>query len=111
MSSSSQQSPSKITFFERFEADILSGKKTLTIRNEEEKHYLPNTHVDVYTFEDDRWFCRLNILAVEPILFNNLSIEHAQQENMTLATLKSVIQEIYPGITQLYVIYYELVAA
>jgi len=100
---------SKITFFERFEVDILSGKKTLTIRNEEEKDYQPNTQVDVYTYEQERWFCCLIILRVEPILFEDLTIEHARQENMTLSELKTIIQEIYPGINQLYVIYYELV--
>jgi len=100
---------SKITFFERFEVDILSGKKTLTIRNEEEKDYQQGTQVDVYTYEQERWFCRLIILRVEPILFEDLTIEHARQENMTLSELKTIIQEIYPGINQLYVIYYELV--
>ncbi|RBW46678.1 ASCH domain-containing protein [Psychromonas sp. B3M02] len=99
---------SKITFFERFESDILSGKKTLTIRNEEEKHYLPDSRVDVFTFEDNRWICRIKITKVEPILFENLNHEHAKQENMSLADLKSIIKQIYPGISQLYVIYYTL---
>ncbi|MFA0026871.1 ASCH domain-containing protein, partial [Vibrio sp. 10N.261.49.A5] len=32
------------------------------------------------------------------------------QENMTLDVLKDVIQDIYPGISELYVVSYELVA-
>ena len=51
----------KITFFERFEADILSGKKTITIRDESEKNYSVDSIVQVSTYEDDRWFCALKI--------------------------------------------------
>lgn len=98
----------KITFFERFEADILSGKKTMTIRDQSESGYLPGSVVQVSTYEDDRWFCALKILSVAPIRFQELSEFHAVQENMTLEQLQQVIQEIYPGIEQLYVIRYEL---
>jgi len=101
--------PTTMTFFERFETDILSGKKTITIRDEAEKHYVPGTTVTVSTFEDGREFCQLSILAVEPILFSELSDFHAEQENMTLTVLKDVIQDIYPGIEQLYVVSYKLV--
>lgn len=97
-----------MTFFERFEADILSAKKTLTIRDETEKNYLPESIVQVSTYEENRWFCSLKIKSVQPILFSDLSEIHAQQENMSLLELKRVIQEIYPGIKELYVIYYEL---
>ena len=103
------KTPTTMTFFERFEADILSGKKTITIRDETEKHYVSGTTVKVSTFEDDREFCRLEILSVFPILFSELSNFHAEQENMTLADLKKVIQGIYPGIHQLYVVSYKLV--
>lgn len=99
----------EMTFFERFEADILSGKKTITIRDEAEKHYVPNSIVQVSTYENSRWFCALKIKAVEVILFNNLTDFHAKQENMFLPELKALIQEIYPNIDNLYVISYELV--
>lgn len=101
--------PTEMTFFARFESDILSGKKTITIRDEAESYYVPGTTVDVSTYEDGRWFCRLNILTVEPIAFNDLNDFHAQQENMTLAELKAIIHDIYPGIEQLYVVNYALV--
>jgi len=100
---------SKITFFERFEANILSGKKTITIRDEAEKDYAPNSVVQVSTYEADRWFCALKIQSVDAIAFSQLSEFHAQQENMTLPELKSVIQEIYPDVERLYVISYELI--
>lgn len=101
--------PTEMTFFERFEADILAGKKTITLRDESESDYLPNTYVKVKTLEQGRFFCQLKILKVEPVLFSELNNFHAQQENMTLAELKAVIQDIYPGIQQLYMISYELV--
>nr|WP_246225571.1 N(4)-acetylcytidine aminohydrolase [Vibrio agarilyticus] len=98
-----------MTFFGRFEADILSGKKTITIRDESERDYVPGTTVNVFTLEEHREFCRLEILSVEPILFHDLDETHAEQENMTLETLKEVIQSIYPGIEQLYVVTFKLV--
>ncbi|MGR5146886.1 N(4)-acetylcytidine aminohydrolase [Photobacterium alginatilyticum] len=100
--------PTTMTFFERFETDILAGKKTITIRDESENNYVPGTVVRVSTLEEGREFCSLEILSVEPILFDDLSDFHAQQENMSLPVLKDVIQEIYPGIEQLYVISYKL---
>ncbi|OLQ74190.1 ASCH domain-containing protein [Photobacterium proteolyticum] len=100
--------PTTMTFFERFETDILAGKKTITIRDESENNYVPGTVVRVSTLEEGREFCSLEILSVEPILFDELSDFHAVQENMSLPVLKDVIQEIYPGIEQLYVIIYKL---
>jgi len=98
-----------MTFFERFEADILSGKKTITIRDESENDYMPDSIVQVSTYEQGRWFCALKINAVEAISFDKLSTFHAQQENMTLPELKQVIEEIYPNTQALYVISYQLV--
>lgn len=103
------QFPTTMTFFARFEADILSGKKVITIRDESEKDYQPGSVVDVSTLEEGRWFCRLKIQSVEPVLFSDLNEFHAEQENMTLLQLKQVINDIYPGIESLYVIQYELV--
>ncbi|WP_039555724.1 N(4)-acetylcytidine aminohydrolase [Vibrio vulnificus] len=71
--------------------------------------YQPGTTVEVSTLEEGRVFCQLKILSVEPIAFSALNQFHAEQENMTLETLKEVIQEIYPGIEQLYVIQYQRV--
>lgn len=102
--------PTEMTFFERFEADILSGKKTITLRDESESDYQVNSIVNVKTLEEGRYFCRLHILKVTPVLFDELSDFHAMQENMSLDQLKSVIQDIYPGISQLYMISYQLKA-
>ncbi len=101
--------PTTMTFFSRFENDILSGHKVITIRDESEKNYQVGSVVDVSTLEEGRWFCQLKILSVEPVLFSELNDFHAEQENMTLPELKQVIEEIYPGIEQLYVIQYQKV--
>ena len=101
--------PTTMTFFSRFEADILADKKTITIRDHSESHYRPGSVVEVSTLEEGRVFCHLKILSVEPIQFAQLNEFHAEQENMTLAQLKQVIQEIYPGIEQLFVIRYQRV--
>ncbi|WP_047042872.1 N(4)-acetylcytidine aminohydrolase [Vibrio mexicanus] len=98
-----------MTFFERFESDILSGKKTITIRDESENNYQPGSIVQVSTYEDNRWFCQLKIESVEPIQFDELDEFHAQQENMTLDELKAVIRDIYPNTDSLFVITYQLV--
>lgn len=99
----------EMTFFERFVADILSGKKVITIRDESENNFLVGSKVEVSTFEENRWFCRLKINSVEPIQFEQLTDYHATQENMTLTELKQVISDIYPGITKLWVISYQRV--
>lgn len=48
-----------ITFFERFEADILSGKKVITLRDESEKDYEVGDVVAVSTLEHGRRFCHV----------------------------------------------------
>ncbi|MGI2261239.1 N(4)-acetylcytidine aminohydrolase [Shewanella sp. GXUN23E] len=98
----------KITFFSRFEADILAGKKTITLRDESESGVIAGQKLPVYTLEDDRWFCDIRIIAVQEIEFDDLGPKEAQQENMSLEQLKAVIQQIYPGITHLYKISFEL---
>ncbi|MFH0256070.1 N(4)-acetylcytidine aminohydrolase [Vibrio rumoiensis] len=100
--------PTEMTFFARFEADILSGKKTITIRDEAESYYVPGSIVTVSTLEQGRQFCQLKILSVTPVLLSQLTEFHAEQENMTLPQLKGVIQDIYPGLEQLFVIDYQL---
>ena len=98
----------EMTFFERFESDILSGKKVITIRDDSEKDFAPNTIVQVSTYETNRWFCELLITDVQPIHISELSEFHAKQENMSLPELRDVISEIYPNVEQLYVISYRL---
>mgnify|MGYP003589278453 CR=1 FL=1 len=98
----------KITFFERFEADILAGKKTITIRDKSESYFKPQQELEVSTFEANRLFAHIRVLSVTPIQFEQLNEMHAKQENMTLAQLKQVIKEIYPHDNDFFVIEFEL---
>ena len=98
----------KITFFERFEADILSGAKTITLRDESESYFSPGQVLSVSTFETGRHFCDIQVLRVEKITFDTLNPKHAEQENMTLEQLKAVITEIYGEIKILYLIEFQL---
>ncbi|MBR0574120.1 MULTISPECIES: N(4)-acetylcytidine aminohydrolase [Pasteurellaceae] len=98
----------KITFFSRFEQDILSGKKTITIRDKSESYFEPDQILDVFTNETDRFFAKIQVISVTPVLFEQLNEEHAIQENMTLEQLKSVIHDIYPNDNQFFVIKYKL---
>lgn len=99
----------KITFFSRFEADIVSGKKTITIRDKSESYFLPNQELAVFTNETDRFFANIKVLSVTPIQYDELNDQHAQQENMSLAELKKVIREIYPNDDSFFVIDFKLI--
>ena len=97
-----------ITFFERFEADILAKRKTITLRDSTESHFQAGQVLTVSTLETGRPFCHIDVLSVTAIAFDALDDKHAEQENMTLMQLKAVIQEIYPGVDVLYLIQFSL---
>ena len=99
----------EISFFERFEADILSGAKNITLRDESESHFQVGQVLHVATFEDNRWFCDIKVNRVATVAFDALNLEHASQENMTLDELKQVIRAIYGNIEQLYLIEFEVI--
>ena len=93
-----------ITFYQRFEADILSGRKTITIRDKSESHFKSGDILRVGRFEDNQYFCTIEVLSVSPITLDELTEQHATQENMSLAELKEVIRDIYPIEELFYVI-------
>lgn len=86
-----------ITFYQRFEADILAGRKTITIRDKSESHFKAGDILRVGRFEDNQYFCTIEVLNVSPITLDELTDQHAKQENMGLDELKEVIRGIYPG--------------
>ncbi|PKH01256.1 ASCH domain-containing protein [Psychromonas sp. MB-3u-54] len=98
----------KITFFEFLTPLIRSGKKTITIRDKSENHYLVGSQVEVFTLETDHKVCNIEIVSVEPIGFDEINEFHAQQEYLTLPRLKALIKEIYPHTNELFVITYKL---
>jgi hypothetical protein len=99
----------EITFFERFEVDILSGAKNITLRDSSESHFKLGQCLSVATFEDKRWFCDILVERVEKLAFSDLNEAHAKQENMTLSALKQVIVEIYGPIETLYLIGFSVI--
>lgn len=99
--------PTKITFFEWLIPFVEEGKKTITIRDEAESHYVPGTEVDVHVLETDRKVCRIRIESVERITFGQINEDHAMQEYMDLPRLKRVIKDIYPDTDKLFVISYK----
>ena len=99
--------PNDITFFQRFQDDILAGRKTITIRNAAESHFKTGDVLRVGRYEDDGYFCTIRVVATSTVTLDTLSELHAQQENMTLAQLREVIAEIYPEEKQFYVIEFE----
>ena len=86
-----------ITFYQRFEADILAGRKTITIRDKSESHFKVGDILRVGRFEDNQYFCTIEVLSVSSITLDELTEQHAAQENMSLAELKEVIKAIYPS--------------
>ena len=89
---------SKITFFTRLERQILSGKKTATIRDKSESQYYPGQVVEAFTHEDERKICRLEIVSVEHVNFDKLNRKHAKAENLPFVfMLKWILRKIYPA--------------
>ena len=99
--------PNDITFFQRFQDDILAGRKTITLRDAAESHFKTGDVLRVGRYEDDGYFCTIRVVATSTVTLDTLSELHAQQENMTLAQLREVIAEIYPEEKQFYVIEFE----
>lgn len=103
------QNMNNITFFSRFDADILAGKKNITIRDKSEAYFQPKQELKVFTNETNLFFADIRVISVTPIRFEQLNEQHAKQENMSLAELKQVIREIYPNDNDFFVIEFELI--
>jgi UPF0267 protein CGSHiEE_04535 len=97
-----------ITFYQRFETDILAGRKTITIRDKSESHFKAGDILRVGRFEDNQYFCTIEVLNVSPITLDELTEQHAKQENMGLTELKEVIRRIYPTEELFFVIEFTL---
>ena len=102
--------PTKMTFFEFLTPLVAQGKKTITIRDEAESHYVPGTEVEVLTLETQRSVCTIRILSVEPLRYDEINEFHAEQEHLPLPELKTLIRDIYPDLDQLFMIRFERVA-
>lgn len=99
-----------MTFFTRLERQILSGKKTATIRDKSESHYYPGQVVEAFTLEDERKICRLEIIDVENVEFEKLCRKHAKAENLPFVfMLKWLLRKIYPTESSLYFVSFKVV--
>lgn len=98
-----------ITFFRRFQDDILSGRKTITLRDASESHFVAGQRLRTGRYEDNLYFCTLEVISVIAVNLSELDEHHARQENMTLEQLKQVIHEIYPGEESLWEIAFRVV--
>ena len=83
--------PNNITFFQRFQDDILAGRKTITIRDAAESHFKAGDVLRVGRYEDDGYFCTIRVVATSTVTLDTLNERHAQQDNMTLPQLREVI--------------------
>ena len=97
----------RITFFKRFQDDILSGKKTITIRDSSRCYYQHGSVVEVFTLEK-RVVCQVKILAIERIMFADLGEVHAKSENMTLEELREELAKFTPAFEEFFIISYAL---
>ena len=97
-----------ITFYQRFEADILAGRKTITIRDKSESHFKAGDILRVGRFEDDQYFCTIEVLSVSPITLDELTEQHDAQENMSWVELREVIKTIYPNENEFFMINFHL---
>ena len=97
-----------ITFYQRFEADILAGRKTITIRDKSESHFKAGDILRVGRFENNQYFCTIEVLSVSPITLDELTEQQAKQENMTLVELREVIKTIYPNENEFFMINFHL---
>jgi len=103
-SGNNNMQPNDITFFQRFQDDILAGRKTIILRDESESHFKAGDVLRVGRYEDDGYFCTIEVTGTSTVTLDTLSEKHAQQENMSLDELKRVITDIYPDQHQFYVI-------
>ncbi len=97
-----------ITFYRHFAPDILAGRKTITLRDEQESGFIPGQKLRAGYHEGGEYFATLEVLSVTPVLQSALTAEHARQENMTEQQLRQVISEIYPGTEQLFAIHFRV---
>lgn len=99
-----------IIFYQRFEADILAGRKMITIRDKSESNFKAGDILRVGRFEDNQYFCTIEVLSMSPITLDELAEQHAKQENMTLGELREVIQGIYLKEELFYLIKFKIIS-
>jgi uncharacterized protein YqfB (UPF0267 family) len=65
--------PNDITFFKRFQDDILAGRKTITLRDESESHFKAGDILRVGRYEDDGYFCTIEVTGTATVIASKQS--------------------------------------
>ena len=98
-----------MSFYQRFENDIVAGSKTITLRDDKYRDLVVGDRLTVKTVPTGRVFGIIEVRATSWIALTELDESHARQENMPLAELRAVIQDIYPNLQTLHAITFEFV--
>lgn len=61
------------SLFSTFRDDILAGRKTITIRDESESHFKTGDVLRVGRFEDDGYFCTIEVTATSTVTLDTLT--------------------------------------
>ncbi len=96
--------PATLSFYQRFEADIVAGLKTITLRDDTCRDLVTGDRLLVTSVPSGRVFGVIEVRATSLVAVTQLDESHARQENMTLAELRAVLQDIYPGLTTLHAV-------
>lgn len=99
-----------ITFYQRFEADILAGRKMITIRDKSENHFKVGDILRARRFEDNEYFCTIEVLSITPITLDEFTEQHLEMANMDdLDKPKEILWGTYPNKKQYYIILFKLI--
>ena len=83
--------PNDITFFQRFQDDILAGRKTITLRDAAESHFKAGDVLRVGRYEDDGYFCTIRVVATSTVTLDTLSELHAQPSHCSLRQKRKTV--------------------
>lgn len=98
-----------ITFFKRLAPQILSGKKTITIRDKTESYYNRGQILEAKTLEGGHHICLIEIISIQKVTYDQLNRSHAKAENLPFVfILKWMLRRIYPGEPDLYVLRFKV---
>ena len=93
-----------ITFTNASKPIFSPGAKRLPFEINPESHFKAGDILRVGRFEDNQYFCTIEVLSVSPIMII-LTEQHAQLRKIwSLSELREVIKTIYPNESEFWVI-------
>ena len=98
-----------MTFLPKLAGQIISAKKTATIRDISESHFFSCLVLDARVHGTEQYICQIEIIDIKPIQYHELNRSHAKAENLPFVfILKWLIRRIYPGEQQLFYIQFKV---